>query len=87
MIETLFTLAMVATAVMVGLSKISVWWVLLPAFFAGALSLSNGPHYQKVVEANLRGVFWYFPGMLIIHIGGKLVLAGIAYAITVWLTK
>jgi hypothetical protein len=77
---------MVLTALLAGLAKISIWWVLIPAFFAGSLSLSNGPHYQRVVDANLNGIFWYFPTMLLIHIAGKLVIAGVVYAITVWLS-
>lgn len=80
------TIAMMAIAIVVGLERFSFWWVLIPAFFAGSLALSNGPHYMRVVEANQRGVLWYFPTMLMIHVAGKMILAGLAYAVTIWLT-
>ena len=85
-LETIVTLVMMAVAIGAGLYHFSLWWVLIPAFFAGSLALSNSLYYPHVIEANQRGVLWYFPTMLMIQIAGKLVLAGITYAITGWVT-
>lgn len=82
MLGTLAALAVVAVSILAGLGTFSFWWVLIPAFFAGSLSLSNGPHYSAVVEANRRGSLTLFPLMLAIYMASYLILAGIVF----WLT-
>lgn len=86
MLQMISVLAWIAVAILAGLGKFSFWWVLIPAFFAGAFGLSNGPHYSTVVEANRRGNAWLFPMQLAIYTGGNIFGAGIAYWITRWLT-
>lgn len=78
----LSTVAVIAVAIFAGLGKFSFWWVLIPAFFAGSLSLSNSRHYSGVIEANKRGNLTTFPMLLAIYCAGELVLAGVTY----WLT-
>ena len=85
-LETAFTIIMMATSIWSGWTHNSFWWVLIPGFIAGSFSLANSRHYESVVQANLRGVLWYFPTMLAIHTAGKLVFAGLAYGVTVWLS-
>jgi hypothetical protein len=70
---------MIATAVASGLGYFAFWWVLIPAFFAGSLSLSNGPHYANVVQANQRGSMTFFPMMLTIYCTSQMIIAGLAY--------
>ena len=79
MFGCLATLVMIAIAFASGSNYFSFWWVLIPAFFAGSLSLSNGPHYANVVQANQKGSLLMFPVMLSLYIGGQLIVAGLAY--------
>lgn len=79
----LSTLATLATAVTAGLDYISFWWVLLPAFFAGSFSLSNGPHYAQIIEANRQGRLGFFPMMLAISIGSYVIGSAAIY----WLAR
>lgn len=76
------TLALVATAIAAGLGYFSFWWILIPAFFSGSFSLSNGPHYNQIIEANRQGRLGFFPVMLILSVGFSVAAAGAVY----WLT-
>lgn len=82
MLGCIFTIITLATGGAAGADIISFWWVLLPAFFAGSLGLSNSHHYGTVMEANRRGSMTFFPLMLGIYIGGQVILAAIVYWIT-----
>jgi hypothetical protein len=79
MLGTLAALAVVVVSILAGVGTFSFWWVLIPAFFAGSLSLSNGRHYAGVIEANRRGSLTHFPVMLAIYVSSYVVLAGIVY--------
>ncbi|KLE32609.1 hypothetical protein AAW01_00635 [Aurantiacibacter gangjinensis] len=83
MLGCLTQLATIAAAIAAGLGYFSFWWVLIPAFFAGSFGVSNGPHYSRVIEANARGDLVTFPLTLATYIASTLVVAGIAYWITV----
>ncbi len=85
MIGCLTQIISLGTAVSAGIGYINFWWTLIPAFFAGALALSNGPHFNAVVEANKRGNFWLFPANLVIYVGSVLVGCGIAFGVTRWI--
>ncbi len=84
MLGCLTLIASLATAVAAGLGYFSFWWTIIPAFFAGALVLSNGPGYQAIMQANERGNLWLFPLQLLIHIGGVLLASGLAFWLTGW---
>ncbi|MGV2495043.1 hypothetical protein [Pelagerythrobacter aerophilus] len=81
-LQTLAAVGVVVLAVLAGLGYLSFWWVLIPAFFAGSLSLSNGHHYAAVMEANRRGSVTLFPLLLTIYCGGYIFFAALVY----WLT-
>ncbi len=79
---TLATLITLGVAIAAGLQKFSFWWGLIPAFFAGTLMLSNGPHFQAVLDANRRGNLTLLPIQLAIHWGGMLLAAAVVYGVT-----
>lgn len=79
---SLATLITLGVAIAAGLDKFSFWWVLIPAFFAGSLALSNGPHFAAVLDANRRGSLTLFPMLLAIYCGGMIALGGAAYGLT-----
>lgn len=82
MLGCLSILAVIATAVGAGLGKYSFWWVLVPVFFAGSFSLSNGPGYHLVMQANREGRLGLFPRMLAFHIVVQLAVAGALFWVT-----
>ena len=77
-------IVVIGTSIAAGLQMFSFWWVLIPAFFSGSVILANGPHYDGVIAANKRGNLWLFPTQLLIHGAGQLLLAAVAYWITIW---
>ena len=86
MLGCLSTIAVIAAAVGAGLGKFSFWWVMVPVFMAGSLSLSNGPAYDLVLTANRDGRVGVFPRLLAAHCLGQFALAGVAYGSTAALT-
>jgi hypothetical protein len=78
----LFQFATLGTAIAAGLGYFSFWWALIPAFIAGSFSLSNGPHYKRVIEANQAGRTGFSPLMLAASILPLAALAGVAFWIT-----
>jgi hypothetical protein len=81
-LQSLAAAVVVGLAVWSGIGGDSFWWVLIPAFFAGSLGLSNGPHYAAVVEANRQGSLTLFPMMLAIYWISYTALAGLVYGLT-----
>ena len=79
MLGCLSMLAVVVTAIAAGLDKFSFWWVLIPVFFAGSFSLSNGPGFDMVIEANRQGRLGVFPKMLGFQCAVWLAVAGAVY--------
>ena len=75
-------MAVVAVAVAAGLSKLSFWWVLIPVFLAASFVLSNGPWYDRIVQANQEGRLTVFPMALATQAVIQLVLAAIVFGIT-----
>ena len=72
-------------AIFAGLDYFSFWWTLIPVFLAGSLSLSNGPGYERVRQANEEGRIGVFPAMLASHILPWLIVGAIVYWITSWI--
>ncbi|MBB6469266.1 hypothetical protein HNQ96_005155 [Aminobacter lissarensis] len=79
-------IATVASAIASGLGYFSYWWVLLPAFLAGALSLANGPGYGLVIDANRRGRLGVFPWLLAVNTVPWLLVAGAVFWVVAALT-
>lgn len=82
MLKLLAILGVISTAIAAGLGYISIWWVLIPAFAAGSLSLSGGPGFEIVMQANREGRTSVMPIMLATRTAIYFVLAGTAYGIT-----
>ncbi|MFN4095224.1 MAG: hypothetical protein ACK4GG_00450 [Sphingomonas sp.] len=82
MLGCISMVAVIAAAVAAGLGQFSFWWVAIPAFVAGAFSISNGPGYSLVMRANAEGRLSVFPLMLATHTLGHLALAGAAFGLT-----
>ena len=72
-------LATLGAAIAAGLGSFSFWWVLIPAFLAGSLQLSNGPGFATVERANKAGRLSVFPMLLLANILPWLAVAGVAY--------
>lgn len=75
-------LAVIAAAVAAGFDYFSFWWVAIPAFVAGAFSISNGPAYGIVMRANAEGRLSVFPLMLATRTLAYVALAGAAFGLT-----
>jgi hypothetical protein len=78
-LESIATTTMFVAALTSGLGYFSFWWILIPAFFAGSLHLSNGPNYERVVQANKAGNLTFFPLMLATHVLASLAGAAVFY--------
>jgi len=79
MFSVVAIIATVATAIASGLGYFAFWWVLLPAFLAGALSLANGPGYGLVIDANRQGRLGVFPWLLAVNTLPWLLVAGVVF--------
>lgn len=86
MLERLSKIAVVAVAIAAGLSKLSFWWVLIPVFVAASFTLSNGPWFDRIVQANQEGRLSVFPTALATQSVVQMAIAAIVYGITVALT-
>ena len=82
MLGCLSHVAVLATAIAAGLGHLSFWWVLIPAFFAGSFSLSNGPAYERIMESYERRQWGTFPIMLIMAVAMSLGVAAVVFWIT-----
>jgi hypothetical protein len=76
MLGCISILTVVAVSLGAGLGKFSVWWILLPALFAGSFALSNGPSFDVVIRANHEGRLGVFPKVLAYHMLAPVGLAG-----------
>ncbi|WP_146215644.1 hypothetical protein [Hoeflea marina] len=75
-------IAVVATAIAAGIGYFTFWWVLLPAFLAGAFTLVNGPAYEIIMDANRQGRLDVFPWMLTVSILPWILVGGIFFWIS-----
>lgn len=80
-------IATLTTAIAVGLGYFSFWWMLIPAFLTGSLSISNGPGFDIVMRANQEGRLSVFPMMIVAHILPWLALSGVIYWVTTALSS
>ena len=81
-LQTIAAFIVIGLAIAAGLEKLSFWWVLIPVFGAGSLSLSNGPGFDLVVRANQEGRLGVFPRLLFFHCLGYFVSAAIVFGLT-----
>lgn len=81
MLGCLSLLIVIAASIASGLGIFSFWWVLIPIFFAGSFGITNGPHYERVLEENQNGSITYFPMILIGYCISALVIALIVYGL------
>jgi hypothetical protein len=82
MLSIFARIAVVATAISAGLGYFSFWWILLPAFLAGSLSLANGPGYDLAISANRQGRLGVFPRLLAVSTLPWLIVAGVFFWIS-----
>ena len=82
MIGCISVLAVIAAAIAAGFDYFSFWWVAIPAFVAGAFSISNGPGYSFVMRANEEGRLSVFPLMLATRTLAHFALGGAAFGLT-----
>lgn len=71
-----------ATAIAAGLGFYSFWWVLIPAFLAGSFQISNGPLFDRVIEANREGNLTFFPTMLALNVVPWIGIGGAVFWVT-----
>ena len=83
-LQAIFVLAVIAAAIAAGLDKFSFWWVLIPAFFAASLNVSNR-YFDQVRRANEAGNLWLMPTLIGIQWAGYILTAGIVFGITRWI--
>ena len=82
MLGKITAVATLVAAVLAGLEYFSFWWVMIPAFLAASLVLSNGPGFDIAATANREGRLGVFPRMLAVQFVVQLTFAGAVYGLT-----
>ena len=80
-------IAVLGIAISAAVYGYSFWWTLIPAFFAGSLQLSNGPGFDRVINANREGRLSVFPTLLLANVLPWVAVAGAAFWLTTYVSK
>ena len=79
MISGLFLITTIVVAILASFGHLSIWWAVIPAFVAGACSLTTGRYGARADKGSRRDAF---TRRLAVCVGTPLALAIAVYGIT-----